>query len=119
MNIPLYLARAIVTTMANATRAQTLARWGLILRLSKENYFFVVCKPAWDDNNDFGFVFFQCPVGYTGRLCESCEMLRCENNGVCKLDIKGKPSCSCNKGFSGYRCDKSICDGYCLNKVHK
>lgn len=57
-----------------------------------------------------------CHPGYQGRYCESCEVLTCEHGAICKLDQKYKPMCRCPKGYSGYRCEKSICDNYCTNK---
>lgn len=50
-----------------------------------------------------------CKEGYTGPWCRDCETLKCQNNGVCKLDGNNKPSCECSIGYKGKFCEISAC----------
>lgn len=55
-----------------------------------------------------------CPDGFSGNKCQYCEDLRCENDGTCKKNITtGNSYCDCAVDYSGIRCEKSVCEGYC------
>lgn len=49
-----------------------------------------------------------CPQGFYGPLCQHCDTLSCQNNGVCHKE-KNKASCKCALGFKGQMCETSIC----------
>ncbi|KAJ8704734.1 hypothetical protein PYW07_011922 [Mythimna separata] len=51
------------------------------------------------------------------RAPPACAASACQHyclHGDCS-DSDGRPSCSCNKGYSGERCEVNVCQGYCLN----
>lgn len=54
-----------------------------------------------------------CQRNFTGRYCQNCEDLECENHGICKKDGDGNSYCECSKLYTGQRCERSICEGYC------
>lgn len=54
-----------------------------------------------------------CQRNFTGRYCQNCDDLECENHGVCKKDGNGNSYCECSKEYTGRRCERSICEGYC------
>ena len=76
---------------------------------------------------DFNKKAYECSCceGYTGKYCENedpCYMNPCKNKGICSIikDTAGKTTfrCSCNQGFFGFDCSKTIdiCESKpCLN----
>ena len=67
-----------------------------------------------NDSGGHGFVC-ECPVGYTGALCESeviedpCIGVTCSGNGFCSPSKGGRaPTCNCYKGWKGGSCSKVI-----------
>lgn len=54
-----------------------------------------------------------CPRGFSGKSCQNCDDLSCENDGVCQRDASGRPMCQCKRGYTGRRCEKDVCEGYC------
>lgn len=53
----------------------------------------------------------QCPVGFSGKLCQreviECEADSCWNGGYCN-DAVGNYSCDCPSGFVGFKCEKHV-----------
>lgn len=54
-----------------------------------------------------------CPRGYSGKNCQNCDDLSCENDGVCQKDANGRSTCLCKREYTGSRCEKDVCEGYC------
>ena len=51
---------------------------------------------------------------FIGNRCENCINLQCQNGGICN-HTNGVAQCHCPSGYSGIHCEKSDCDGYCIN----
>ena len=57
-----------------------------------------------------------CPVGFSGTLCESCSTVLCRNNGICvRNNVTGW--CRCPHGYSGKSCEISECEKHCGDQV--
>lgn len=54
-----------------------------------------------------------CPSGFKGDTCQECDDLMCENNGTCMRNEAGHSHCKCSKEYTGVRCEKGVCEGYC------
>lgn len=54
-----------------------------------------------------------CAAGYYGDSCQNCDELVCENSGICMKDKNGRPFCQCSHDYTGDRCEKNVCEGYC------
>ena len=54
----------------------------------------------------------ECPVSYFGETCEKskCDNVKCENNGVCRLNNTTKEGymCECVEDFSGQFCETNL-----------
>ena len=51
-------------------------------------------------------------LGSKERNAEECDNLQCSNNGICSL-VGGKARCNCSAGYSGLKCQKDVCLGFC------
>ncbi|XP_011160351.1 protein cueball isoform X1 [Solenopsis invicta] len=59
----------------------------------------------------------RCKEGFTGLLCEISLSLPCHNyclHGTCTVNHRGLPECKCMGTFSGARCERDVCNDYCL-----
>lgn len=63
-----------------------------------------------------------CPRDFSGLRCQHCPEFNCENGGTCvEVNSQNRSStslshvCQCELGFSGIRCDISVCDKFCRN----
>ncbi|XP_036145948.1 protein cueball isoform X2 [Monomorium pharaonis] len=60
----------------------------------------------------------RCKEGFTGSFCEISFSLSCHNYclyGTCTINQRGLPECKCTGTFSGARCERDVCNDYCLH----
>lgn len=69
----------------------------------------------------------ECERGWSGRTCnicidevechDPCSTWDCENDGICQVE-PGPPKkafCRCPPGYSGPKCEETVCHGYCVH----
>lgn len=84
-----------------------------VLKTDENNTPKCECKPGYKDisNNTIGM-----EPGTKGTCQDACDNY-CENQGVCRKDNKGNPSCHCSGSFTGKHCKEKSAFFYVAGSI--